>query len=130
MPNIVGPETMRDILYENGIKDPRKLNEVMRAIAQHVTYCCQRRHPELEGPEVLLPGNPEMKIRCSDCDQVKTAGTDYYRRHDTVSGWGLKCITCQRKPGRPEGHVPSNKKDRADDLSRMQAAGPREVSRG
>jgi hypothetical protein len=116
---------MRDILYDHGIKNPLDQNEVMRAIAKHVTYCCRQRHPEVFEDDIPVfvktapnarrrtyPGDPDRIIVCSECHQPKRAEGNYYVRKDTATGWGLKCKLCVKKPGRPDGHVPSNKKNK------------------
>jgi hypothetical protein len=112
MPNVVGPEKMRDVLVQNGIKDPYKLAVVERAIAKHVTWCCHRRHPELyetEEPPAFTKiapnakkrtyaGDPERIITCSECGVPKRAEGNYHRRPDTGTGWGLRCKGCIKVP--------------------------------
>ncbi len=108
MPNAVGPEAMRDWLHLHGIKRPADLDESMRVIEQYVSFCMRVRHPELfEEPSPLVKiapnakqrtwrGDPDIKIRCSSCREIKVARGNYYRRPDTATGWGRKCNACQR----------------------------------
>jgi Homeodomain-like domain len=105
MPSALGPEGMRDWLYIHGIRNPHDLNEGMRVIDRYVTFVMQRRWPELfaDQPPIFFPqvpdhpkveADPELVIRCSQCGQPKTAQGNYYRRSDTKTGWGRKCIAC------------------------------------
>jgi hypothetical protein len=105
MPSALGPEGMRDWLYIHGIRNPHALNEGMRVIDRYVTFVMQRRWPELfaDQPPIFFPqipdhpkveADPELVIRCSQCRQPKVAQGNYYRRSDTKTGWGRKCIAC------------------------------------
>ena len=136
MSSIVAREQMRDWLYVHGIKNPLVLNEAMRTIDKYVTWSCIRRHPELiEEPLLVLPvdeqphvrklgkyrGNPDMEITCNSCEETFRAGDNFYRRPDTITGWGLKCRTCVKPGSRFQ------KKEEADGVPGVQGAGSREL---
>lgn len=129
--NMIGPEGIRDLLYQFGITNPHDLNDIMRYLDKYVTYCCSRRHPELEEPFLIEPaaprkpakyrGNPDIDLTCNRCGRTARAGDAFYRRPDTVTGWGLRCKTCVKKPGAPDGHPNfHHKKEGANGLQLVQ----------
>src|SRR5271157_4162491 len=113
MSSVMGREDLKARLYQNGIKNPRVLNETMRIIdvySLRIARNLEEQHYEDIAPVFtpLEPGQWSAALEvtcCVKCEQVKRWDLFHLdQRHST--GHKTVCKDCRRKEDEEDGKPP------------------------